>query len=208
MNEERNLLSLELLSVALDIPQNEPEGIFSNLRIAIENMVRKDGIRKDAVLPHELEADVSKRAADYIYDDVSEFYYWIFDTDDIFDRADYIRTQPVKGGRFAGSDYNFIRKAVKPVVIDNLAAMRDADEILPEQDVEGLSEKLTDELTAYIVNWQDWFYPRKVNDDIEAYYESMAEHSEIYRNGGYGDLTNNIDNSQYDGVSDIPYLSQ
>lgn len=208
MSEDRNLLSLELLSVALDIPQTEPEGIWATLRTAIETVVRKDGIRKDALLSNELESDVFKRAVDYIYDDVSEFYYWIFDTDDLFDRADYIRTQPVKGGRFVGSGYNALRKAVEPVVVDNLAAMRDADEILPEQDVEGLSEKLTDELTAYIVNWQDWFYPRKVNDDIDAYYEFMAEHSEIYRNGGYGDMTNNIDNSQYDGVSDVPYLSQ
>jgi len=207
-NEDRNLLSLEILSIAPTIDQTKFEGLWADLRKAIEVVVRKDGIRKDALLPHELETDVFKRAVDYIYDDVSEFYYWIFDTDDLFDRADYLVTQAVKGGRFAGSGYNALRKAVEPVVVDNLVAMRDADEILPEQDVEGLSEKLTDELTAYIINWQDWFYPRKVNDDIDAYYEFMAEHADIYHNGGYGDLTNNIDNSVYDGVTDVPYLSQ
>lgn len=205
--DERNILSLELLSNGLDTSQAQPEGIWSFLRKAIENRVRRDSIKKDAILPGELESDVFEMAVNYIYDDVSEFYYWIFDKEDLFGRADYIRTQPTKGGRFVGSEYNALRKAVASVVDDNLAAMRDASEITPEQDVEGLSEKLTDELTAYIINWQDWFYDRKVDDDIDAYYEFMAAHHEIY-DDEYGDITNRVDNSQYDGVSDIPYLPE
>lgn len=207
VDKERNLLSLELLSVALDIPHEEPKGIWANLRHAIETQVRRDGIKKDAILPAEIEADVFKRAVDYIYDDVSEFYYWIFNPEDEYGKYDYIKTQPTKGGRFAGSGYNAIRRAVAPVVEDNLAAMRDADEIPPEQDVEGLSEKITDDLTAYIVNWQDWFYDRKIDDDIDAYYEHMAEHHEIY-DDEYGDLTNRIDNNQFNGETDVPYLSE
>lgn len=206
MDNNRNLLSLELLSVALDIPHEEPQGIWATLRKAIETIVKKDGIKKDAILPYELESDVARRAVNYIYDDVSEFYYWIFDTEDEFGRYQYALTQPIKGGKYVGSSYNTLKKAVAPVVDDNLDAMRDANEITPEQDVEGLSEKLTDELTAYIINWQEWFYNRKVDDDIDAYYEFAAEHNEIYRSeNGYGDMTNNIDNSQYDGVTDIPY---
>lgn len=207
--DKRNLLSLELLSVSLDLPLEEPQGIWANLRKAIENVVRKDGIKDDAVLPYELKSDVFNRAVNYIYDDVSEFFYWIFDTEDEFGRYQYVLIQPVKGGKYVGSAYNALRKAVEPVVEDNLVAMRDADEITPEQDVSGLSEKLTDELTAYIINWQNWFYDRKADDDIDAYYEYAAEHNEIYRSeNGYGDLTNNVDNSVYDGETDIPYLSQ
>lgn len=206
--EDKNLLSLELLSVSLTLPQEEPEGIWAALRRAIENQVRKDGIKRDAVLPGEIQADVFKRAVDYIYDDVSEFYYWIFDTEDEFGRYQYVLTQPTKGGRFVGRDYNAIRKAVEPVVEDNLDAMRDANEITPEQDVEGLSEKITDQLTAYIMNWQNWFYDRKIDDDIDAYYEYMAEHASIYEDSDYRTLNNGVDNSQYDGYSDIPYLNQ
>lgn len=206
--EDRNLLSLELLSVSLDLPQLEPEGIFSALRRVIELQVKRDGIKKNAILPAEIEPDVIKRAVDYIYDDVAEFYYWIFSDDDLYERAQYLLTQPTKGGRFVGREYNAIKRAVTAVVEDNLDAMRDADEITPEQDVEGLSEKITDDLSAYIMNWQDWFYPRKVDDDIDAYYEYAAEHADIYTyNDTYRDMTNGVDNSQYDGISDVPYLS-
>jgi hypothetical protein len=206
MSEERNLLSLELLSLAPNIELEEPQGIWETLRRAIENQVRKDGIKKDAILSAEIEADVFKRAVDYIYDDVSEFYYWIFDNEDEFGRFQYVLTQPTQGGRFAGRDYNTMRKAVEPVVEDNLDAMREADEITPEQDVEGLSEKITDDLTAYIMNWQNWFYERKSDDDIDAYYEYMAEHASVY-DEEYRDMTNGVDNSQYDGESDVPHLS-
>lgn len=206
--DDRNLLSLELLSVSLTLPHEEPEGIWATLRKAIENQVRKDGIKQDAILPGEIQSDVFKRAVDYIYDDVSEFYYWIFKTDDEFSRYQYLQIQPTKGGRFVGRDYNAIHKAVEPVVEDNLDAMRDAGEITSEQDVEGLSEKITDQLSAYIMNWQDWFYDRKIDDDIDAYYEYLAEHSSIYEGDDYRDMTNGVDNSQYDGYTDIPYLNQ
>lgn len=197
-NNDRNLLSLELIE---PIPQTK--GIWATLRRAIENQVKRDGIRKDSILSFEIEPAVFKRAVDNIYDDVSEFYYWILIEDDEFGRYQYVSTQPTTGKRFLGEDYNSLREAVSPVVEDNLDAMRNADEITPEQDVEGLSEKITDNLTAYIMNWQDWFYDRKRDDDIEAYYEYMAEHASIYEDdyGTYNNLTNAYDES------DVPYLT-
>ena len=199
--ERNNLLSSELLSVALDIPQSSPEGVFSTLRKAIETIVKRDGIKKDSILPGEIEADVFKRAVDYIYDDVSEFYYWIFDPEDDFNRYQYLQVQPARSDN---SEYMALRKVVKAVVEDNLEAMRGADEITPEQDVEGLSDKITDQLTAYILNWQDWFYERKIEDDIDAYYEYLAEHADIYTYDDYSDLTNNPGNNQYDDSWDTP----
>jgi hypothetical protein len=199
--DERNLLSLELIT-----PVDDSGSIWAKLRKAIENQVRKDGVRKDAVLPSEIEADVFKRIVDYIYSDVSEFYYWLFSPQaDYYGISDYILSQPATGDRYTGEDYDLMRKAVEPVVEDNLAAMRDANEIPPGQDVEGLSEKITNNLTTYIMNWQDWFYGRKIDDDLDAYDEYQAENASIYTYDDYGDLTNILDNSQYDNETDLPY---
>lgn len=200
--DERNLLSLELIT-----PTEEPVGIWAKLRKAIENQVKRDGIRKDSILSFEIEDDVFKRAVDYIFSDVSEFYYWYFNPDNYYNIDQYLLTQPTTGKRFSGKDYDSVRKAVEPVVDDNLDAMRDADEIPPDRDVPGLTEKITDDLTAYIMNWQDWFYDRKIDDDIDAYYEWADEHNSIYTYDDYGDLTNDVDNSQYDYETDVPYLS-
>ncbi len=203
-NEDRNLLSLELIPTSIDAPE---EGIWANLRKAIELQVKRDGIREDSILPSQTKEDVFRMAVNYVYDDVSEFYYWIFNTEDEFGRNQYVQTQPMSGGKFAGPKYNALRKVVAPVVEDNLEAMRDADEITPEQDVAGLSENITDNLTAYIINWQNWFYDRKIEDDLDAYYEYRAEHVSIYEDDDYGDLTNLLDPRQYDGETDVPHLS-
>lgn len=181
-------------------PMSEEKSIWSNLQNAVEKQVKSDGIKKDSIQPGQLESDVSDYAVAEIYHDVAEFYNWYFDHDD--DRYRFLRFQKSSGVP------SWLKDAVKPVVDENLDAMRKADEIPPGEDVHDLSDHLTDALSRYIINWQDWFYDRKREEELDDYFEQKSFNDDIYYDSDYGDLTNIVDPDGYDGISDVPYLTK
>lgn len=173
----------------------EPGSIWDKLFKAITALVKKDGVRKSAILPGQSAASVMKNASENIYYDVSEFFYWYFDIDDWAGRYDFMQTQK------KATILSPLRAAVKPVVEFNLKDMQEAD-LLPEGDmVEDLVDSVTDNLTRYILNWQDWYYDRKDEEEIEEHMFQKALYREIYVDSDYGDMTN-IDNYLDSDVDD------
>lgn len=159
----------------------EPGSIWDKLLKAITAQVKKDGIRKGAILQGQSAASVAQEAAEVIYYDVSEFYYWYFNPED--------ERYQVMSKQKKATILSPLRSAVKPVAEFNLKDMQDA-EMLPEGSVEELVESVTDNLTRYILNWQDWYYDRKEEDDLEEHYYQKALYREIYIDSDYGDYTN------------------
>lgn len=178
----------------------EKGSIWDNLKLAITAQVKRDGILGDAIQPGETEESVTERAISQIYYDVADFYEWYFNPDD--DRSftvDRLKKEKVPAELIS---------AVAPVVSDGLDAMREVDEIPAGIDVPGLEEHITDTLARYILNWQDWFYLQKEEEDIDNYYEIASFYDEIYNQDEYGALSNLIDDEQYDGVTDVPYIAE
>lgn len=189
----------------IDNPDIEPGSIWDKLLKAISVQVKKDGIRKDAILPGQSVASVTVNAFENIYYDVSEFFYWYFDSDDA--RNEFMTTQK-KAGILSP-----LRAAVKPVVKFNLADMRDAELIPYGLDSDKLVDIATDNLTRYILNWQDWYYLRKEDEELEDHLDNKAMYREIYIDSDYGDLTNLGDylNAAIDDPNDygnVPYHEQ
>lgn len=181
-----------------DVP--EPNSIWSRLEEVIRAQVKKDGIKPESIQTGETEAQVFENAVSTIYHDVAEFYAWYFNPDD--DRSYTLANQKrvdIPPG---------LRDAVKPVVDDNLDAMREVGEIPAGQDTDGLSDQITDSLSRYILNWQDWYYDRKREEDIDGYFETKSFYDDIYLDGDYGGLTNLLDDNQYDGITDVPYIAE
>lgn len=201
-----------ILFTPLDIPLDQPEGIFLTLKNAIKAQVKLDGIKKASIQNYQTQDDVFNYAVDNIYYDVTGFENWYFgETDDDFSgRKDFVTFQKVVGPRLNSKMYDNIKKAVGPVVDDGLDAMREIDSLPADQDTPGLADRVTNDLSAYIINWQDWFYDRKEQDALDAYDDVVSEYNSIYIDGpdDYGDLSNLLDDSQYDDVSDIPYISE
>jgi hypothetical protein len=197
-----NLISFDLTP---DLPKTEPEdnSIWGKLRAAITSQVQKDGILPDSIQIGEDEAGVEDEAINQIYYDVAEFYYWYFNKDD--DRTYYLGIQkPV-------DIPDSLREAVAPVVKDNLDSMREVGEIPTGQDADGLEQRATDSLSRYILNWQDWWYSQKMEEDVDDYYEQAGFYDSIYLDddyGDYGDLGNLLDNNTYDGVTDVPWIGE
>lgn len=183
-----------------EVPVEPPlDGIWSKLEEAIRAQVKKDGIKPESIQEGQTEADVLEDAVATIYHDVSEFYAWYFNPDD--DRNFILKEQKKVD---IPPD---LRSVVKSVVDDNLDAMREVDEIPTGQDVPGLDDIITDSLSRYIINWQDWFYDRKREEAIDNYFEQKSFYDDIYREDDYGQLSNLLDENQFDGLSDIPYLT-
>ncbi len=197
MNDD--LLSFVIGSPDIDIDYTEdlglePGSISDKLLKAITTQVKKDGIRKSAILPGQSAASVTVNASENIYFDVSEFYYWYFVPDD--ERNEFMRSQK------KATILSPLRAAVKPVVQNVLVDMRDA-ELIPEgEDSEALEETVTDNLTRYILNWQDWYYERKEAEELEDHFMALAAYRDIYIDSDYGDITN-IDNYMDPDVDDL-----
>lgn len=208
-NSIQGILSFEIESPFVDpfVGDNEPpesdasEGdIRDNLKEVIQAQVNKDGIKKEFILPDELEMDVNTDAVAQIYYDVADFYEWYWNKSD--DRFFFLQSQK------QSAIPSKILDAVKPVVEDNLDAMREVNEIPAGQDTDGLADRISNALSRYIVNWEDWYYERKKEQDLDAYFEQKSFYDDIYRESDYGALTNLLDSEQYDGVSDVPYYSE
>lgn len=181
-------------------PQVVDGKIYETLREAIRIQVKKDGIRKDAILEWETEEDVIEDATDAIFYDVEAFYNWLFVPDD--ERYNYIKNQK----RVAVLPS--LIKVVAPTVADNLREMEEA-ELIPEgQDTPAFRKALTDDLVRYILNWEDWYYLRKQDEAIDDYFLNKSIYEETYLDDPYGDLSNVLDDSQYDGYSDVPYIAE
>lgn len=208
-----DITSLQQVFVEIGEEEKDPTGIWETLRNLIEKQVKKDGIKEESILPYETKDEVLQRAIDTILYDVIEFYGWYFNPDD--NRIIWIGEKASQNKDINGKIISFIdekpenlREAVEATVKDNLEAMRAADEIPAGQDTPSLEGTITDSLTKYIVNWQSWFYDRKMIDDIDNYFEQLDFHNEIYLDEDYGLLSNLIDNSQFDGVSDVPHIAE
>lgn len=184
-----------------EVPVEPPlKGIWLNLEKAIRAQVTKDGIKADSILPGQTESEVLNDAVTTIYHDVSEFYSWYFNPDD--DRSWFLKDQ--KNVEIPP----WLRDAVKPVVDDNLDAMREVGEIPKSKDTPTLSDEITDALSRYILNWQDWFYDRKREEAIDNYFEQKSFYDDIYIDSPYGTEDNILDDNQFDGIGDVPYLSK
>ncbi len=193
-----DLLSFVIGSPDIDVdysdgPDIEPGSIWDKLLKTITTQVKKDGIRKSAILPGQSAASVTVNASENIYYDVSEFFYWYFDPED--DRNEFMQNQK------KATILSPIRAAVKPVVEYILEDMRDS-ELIPEgEDSEALEESVTDNLTRYILNWQDWYYERKEDEELEDHFFALSAYRDIYLDSDYGDITN-IDNYMDSDVDD------
>lgn len=185
-----------------EVPEVEPEegSIWEDLKEIITKQVKKDGIDPESILLGQTKSEVFGDAVSQVYHDVAEFYHWYFNKED--DRAWFLGQQDISVKVPTG-----LRTAVARVVEENLDGMREVDEIPQGQDVDGLDEILTASLSKYIVNWQDWYYERKKEEELDSYFEQMSFYEEI-REDGYTDLTNIVDDSQFDGYSDVPYYSE
>lgn len=210
-----NITSFQLPTdfIEIDVEEEKPVGIWKTLRDQIELQVKKDGVKEDAIQPYETKQEFTQRAIDQIYSDVTEFYSWYFNPED--DRTIWVGDKATQNKDIYDKPIPYknelpkkLREAVKEVVLDNLDAMREADEIPAGQDTTSLEDTVTDNLTRYIVNWTSWYYDRKMLEDIENYFEQKDFYDSIYDEDNYGALGNIIDNSQFDGVTDVPYIAE
>lgn len=177
----------------LDDPDIEPGSIWDKLLKAITAQVKKDGIRKSAILPGQSVKSVTQNASENIYYDVSEFFYWYFDQEDT--RNEFMRRQK------QATILSPLRAVVKPIVEFNLKDMRDAELIPAESDNEELADLVTDSLTRYILNWQDWYYTRKEDEELENHLYNKNLYRDIYIDSNYGDYRN-LDNYMDPDVDD------
>lgn len=159
-----------------------PGSIWDKLLKAITALVKNDGIRKSAINSNETVAMVTTNAAENIYYDVEGLHYWYFDAED--ERNQFMKYQK------AATILSPLRTVVKPVVESVLDDMRDADLIPVEKDTDTLVDSVTDNLTKYILNWQDWYYDRKEAEDEDDYWITKSIYEDIYSNSDYGDRTN------------------
>lgn len=185
-----------------EIPSVDPElgSIEETLLEAIRAQVKKDGIDPKSIQEGQIEQQVYDDAVAQIYFDVTGFYDWYFNPDD--DRPSFLINQDkvvIPSG---------LRDAVKPVVDDNLEAMREVNEIPTGLDTEGLNDIVTDALSRYILNWEKWYYDRKKEEEIDNYFEQKSFYDEIYIYSDYGQLSNLLDEEQYDGISDVPWIGE
>lgn len=161
----------------------KPGSIWDKLMKAITARVRIDGIRKEAILSGQSAASVTTNAAENIYYDIAEFYDWYFEPED--ERYDIMKYQK------AATILSPLRAVVKPVVEHNLSDMRDAELIPVDQDSDNLVDTVTDNLTRYILDWQDWYYDRKEQEEIDDYFFDKSLYEAIYSDSDYGDMSNN-----------------
>lgn len=189
----------------------EPDS-YSKLHFEVEKMVKKDGIDPKIILPYENKQEVIDRAVDTIVDDIVNFYAWYFSDDDrtiwLGDRAKDNLT--VDGHPIPWHDQmpESLRKAVEPIVSGLLDEMRDIGDIPEGKDGPELEKIITDNLTKYSANWQAWFYDRKMLEDIDDYFEQADMYDDIYLDDKYGDLTNVLDENQFDRYTDVPYIAE
>lgn len=163
----------------------EPGSFWDKMYKAIIKQVKKDGIRKDAIRPGQTVTSVLDHASGTIYYDVAELFTWYFDKND---PRNEIMVEQKKIAVLPS-----LRDAVMPVVRFNLDDMRDA-ELIPEgEDYEALEDKVADDMTRHILNWQNWYYDRKEEDELEDHNYHKGMYYDIYIDSDYGDLTN-IDN--------------
>ena len=210
------------------IPYIEPVGLSEpkvndNLLKVIRDQVTRDGIDEKRIsqVPGNKEdpKDVMEDAISTIYNDVNDFYAWYFNSDD--DRTIWLGQKASQNFRITGngdiqpikwySDVPAkIRDAVKPVVLDNLEAMREVGEIPDGQDTPSLDQIITDNLSKYIRNWAAWYYDRHEIEVVDDYFEILSMYENIYiDDDGYeATLSNLQDNAQYDGVTDVPFYGE
>lgn len=159
-----------------------PGSIWDKLMKAITTVVKADGIRKESILSGQSTASITTNAVENIYYDVAEFYDWYFEPND--ERNEIMRYQK------AATILSPLRAAVKPIVEHNLADMREADLIPIDKESDNLVDTVTDNLTRYILDWQDWYYDRKEQEEIDDYFYDKSTYEDIYINSDYGDMTN------------------
>lgn len=197
--------------------EDQPKGAISQdlidkLRFEIEKIVKKDGLDPKIILPYETKDEVVNRAVDTILDDILNFYAWYFSDDDrtiwIGSRAK--DNQDINGDPIPWHDSypETLRKAIDPIVTGLLGEMRDIGDIPDGQDTPDLPKTVTDNLSKYASNWQSWFYDRKILEDIEDYFEQASVYDEIYNEDDYGTLSNILNDDEFDGVSDVPYIGE
>lgn len=150
--------------------------IFDTLKKEVAKELKIAGIKDQYVLPDETKDIVMEDAVGNVYDDVANLYDWYFDKTD----------HRTKFAHPASDAPEALVNAVRAVVKDDIAAMRDADEISGDVD----EEAVTNDLVGYIVNWQDWYYDRKLVDDWTGYLEDQEDFNELYLESDYGNEKN------------------
>lgn len=201
--DESPLLSFAVPVDPVPIDTNpQPNSIWETLLDAVKKVVSKDGIDPKFILEGETESDIFDGVVSQVYHDVAEFYYWYFSSPTDDDRAYNLKNQDL-----TVDVPTWLTDAVKPVVDENLDAMREVDEIPVGEDVAGLDDAITSSLSRYILNWQTWEYDRLKEAAIDSYFEQKSFYDDIYLDSDYGQLSNLLDDNQFDGYSDVPYLS-
>lgn len=195
------LLSFEtypFVEIEAEGDQEPVEGsIWDNLKDAIRKVVKQHGIKDEAVLPGQTKLGVLEDAIEDIYHDVANPYYWYFNSDD--DRANFLTYQKRVNIPLALSE------TVEKTVQDNLKEMRLVGQIPAGEDGDSLDNIMTDDLSRYILNWEDWYYDRKIDDDIEDYREGQSSYEDIYINSDYGDLSNLLNTEVWDDLDNEPH---
>lgn len=183
--------------MALDTPKLKP---FIK---AVKELVQADGIDPNFILPHENKETVRDDAVREIVSNVSEFENWYFvptpDDLGLIDsdpRRDRIAALP----KNLNLEANLLVSLVKEIVESNLQELRDFDELPAEPDVDDLIKSLT----SYIVNWQNWYYDYKTQQDQLDWYIDAGLNAELY-NGKYGDRTEAVGSSNLFDESTKPY---
>lgn len=185
---------------------------YDKLRFEIEKMVKKDGLDEKIILPYENKDEVMDRAVDTILDDIVNFYAWYFSDDDrtiwIGDRAK--DNQDINGHPIPWHDQmpEGLRKAAEPIVKGLLDEMREIGDIPDGKDTPDLPKTVTDNLSKYASNWHSWFYDRKMLEDIEDYFEQASIYDEMYLEDEYGAITNYLNEDEFDGITDVPYIGE
>lgn len=174
--------------------------IYETLQEAIRKIVTKAGIHKDMILDGEVEDDIIEDATNQIFYDVEAIYNWITNLED--ERTNYLVNQ--KQVAVLPS----LARVVAPTVADNLKDMEES-ELIPEGfNTPEYREELTNNLVRYILNWEDWYYLRRQDEAIDDYYLLKSIYEDTYLDDEYGDLSNVLDDNQYDGYSDVPFIAE
>lgn len=189
----------------------EPDN-YDKLRFEIEKIVKKDGLDPKIVLPYENKQEVMDRAVDTILDDIVNFYAWYFSDDDrtIWIGSRAANNQDINGNPIPWHDSmpESLRKTVEPIVDTILEEMREIGDIPDGKDTPDLPKTATDNLSKYASNWQSWFYDRKMLEDIEDYFEQASVYDEMYLEDEYGTITNYLNEDEFDGITDVPYIGE
>lgn len=189
----------------------EPKG-YDKLRFEIKKMVKKDGLDEKIILPYENKEEVMTRAVDTIFDDIVNFYAWYFSDDD---RTIWIGSRAADNQDINGNPIPWheafsesLKNATEPIVEGLLEEMREIGDIPDGKDTPDLSSTVTNNLSKYASNWHSWFYDRKMLEDIEDYFEQASVYDEMYLEDEYGDQTNTLNEDEFDGISDVPYIGE